>query len=327
MDDSSAGIEKKILASGKGSLPAFSNGAKTQFHYKTCKLDDDKTVIDDSRKLMKKPMELIIGKKFKLEVLEACVKTMCVGEVAQFTVAKPLLTQYPLVSKQLREIFGEKKKGADHSHHCCGMMQLQQDQGLGYADLDQLMKEPQSLQFTIELLKVEEPGEYKKETWVMDEPEQIAAVPQLKDEGNALYKEKKYSEASAKYGQAIGILEQLSMKEKPHSEEWSELQDRKIPFLLNYSQCLLLLEDYYPVIEHTTTVLERDPGNVKALFRRAKAHVSVWNFDEARADFHKVSELDSTLNSAVKKELKYLDDLQRKKDEEDKAKLQGKMFS
>lgn len=57
------------------------------FHYQTCKCDDEHTVIDDSKKY-KKPMELIMGKKFKLEIWENCLKTMKVGEVSSFTVDK-----------------------------------------------------------------------------------------------------------------------------------------------------------------------------------------------------------------------------------------------
>jgi len=42
-------------------------------------------VIDDSHQY-EKPMEIILGKKFKLEVWEACVKTMQQSEVAEFLV-------------------------------------------------------------------------------------------------------------------------------------------------------------------------------------------------------------------------------------------------
>lgn len=41
--------------------------------------------MDDSRN-HEKPMELILGKKFKLEVWEACLKTMRLKEVSDFTV-------------------------------------------------------------------------------------------------------------------------------------------------------------------------------------------------------------------------------------------------
>ena len=42
-------------------------------------------VIDDSRK-HPQPMELLLGKQFKLEVWESIVRTMAVGEVAEFHV-------------------------------------------------------------------------------------------------------------------------------------------------------------------------------------------------------------------------------------------------
>ena len=64
----------------------------------------------------------------------------------------------------------------------------------------------------LELLKVEEPGEYKRETWTLDNEEKTAAVPVLREEGNALYKEKKYEAASEKYAEAIGILETLALR-------------------------------------------------------------------------------------------------------------------
>ena len=66
--------------------------------------------------------------------------------------------------------------------------------------------------------------------------------------------------------------------------------------------------------------------NVKALFRRAKAHVGAWNPEDARKDFESVMELDPSLEKAVKKELQVLDDLQRSKDDQDKEKLKG-MFT
>ena len=57
------------------------------FHYKTTKCDNDRTVVDDSHKY-DKPMEIILGKKFKLEVWEACLTTMLLNEVAEFLVEK-----------------------------------------------------------------------------------------------------------------------------------------------------------------------------------------------------------------------------------------------
>lgn len=46
-------------------------------------------MLDDSRKLGEgKPLDLVLGKKFKLEVWEAILQKMAVNEVAEFTVDK-----------------------------------------------------------------------------------------------------------------------------------------------------------------------------------------------------------------------------------------------
>ena len=67
--------------------PIFDVIFQMYFHYKTTKCDDDRTVIDDSHKY-DKPMEIILGKKFKLEVWETCLKTMQPNEVSEFLVDK-----------------------------------------------------------------------------------------------------------------------------------------------------------------------------------------------------------------------------------------------
>ena len=47
-------------------------------------VNGEKKELDDSRKTGE-PLELYLGKKFKLEVWETCLKSMRQGEVASFT--------------------------------------------------------------------------------------------------------------------------------------------------------------------------------------------------------------------------------------------------
>ena len=212
--DTDKPIQKKILHAGKELPVELSNGTKVTFHFQTRKCDQDKSLLDDSRKWTK-PMELIIGKKFKLEAWELCLKTMTVGEVASFTVHRRFTCEYPTVAKTLRETFGHLGKKASekvHKGHMCGMMAMQMEGGLGYDDLNDLMKDPQPLEFIIELLTVENPDEYKKESWQMDADEKLTSVPKLKEEGNKLYGEKQYKEAADKYADALGRLEQLMLR-------------------------------------------------------------------------------------------------------------------
>lgn len=112
---------------------------------------------------------------------------------------------------------------------------------------------------------------------------------------------------------------QNKLAEKPHDTEWNELAALKVPLLLNYSQCKLLERDYYAVIEHCSEVLDKyEPDSVKALFRRAKAHVGAWNPTRARDDFERAATLDPALAPAVAKELRQLQDQIRAKDDQDR---------
>lgn len=317
-------VQKKVIYAGKGDLPFFHKGAKCTFHFCVKRLDTDEdepdAVIDDSRKLGR-PMELLIGKEFKLPIWEQCLKSMKVCEVAQFQIDKSLLDNYTLVSQSYRSFAGA---GPPHRRRCCGMM-ADEKYSTGHADLDKLLEKQVDLSFTFELLKVEEPGEYAKDVWAMTAEERLGEVPLLREQGNKLFQEGETRAAMTKYKEALEHLENLLLREKPGDEEWKELDRMKVPLLLNYSQCLLKLGEYYEVIRHTSEVLNKDPGNSKALFRRAKAHFGSWNPDECRADLLKLREVEPKLTKLVETELKLLEHEQQLKRKEDSSKLM-KMF-
>uniref|UniRef100_A0A2M4BUI3 peptidylprolyl isomerase n=1 Tax=Anopheles marajoara TaxID=58244 RepID=A0A2M4BUI3_9DIPT len=310
-----AKIVKTIVHAGSRVVP-FRDGTKVTFHFQTRKCDG--TLIDDSR-TRQKPMELVLGKKFKLELWEAIVQQMAVGEVARFRCDQSLVLQYPFVAKTIRDA----AKPREERKHCCGM--TVQNEGIGYRDLDELFAQPQDLEFTIELLSVESPGEYEQESWQLSDEEKLQRVSRLREQGNTAYGQQRYAAALEAYSYAIGIVEQLMLKEKPDEPEWVELARLKVPLLLNYSQCRLLERDYYPVIEHCTEVLRYEPDCVKALFRRGKAHAGAWNLDRARADFERCAALDPSLTVAIGRELAKLAEQARLRDVEDRLKYQ-KLF-
>ena len=55
--------------------------------------------------------------------------------------------------------------------------------------------------------------------------------------------------------------------------------------------------------------------------------MGAWNPEEAKSDYKRVMELDAKMKKSVMKEMSDLESMEKKKDEEDKAKLQGKMFT
>ncbi|XP_015122721.1 AH receptor-interacting protein [Diachasma alloeum] len=311
-------IVKNLLHVGNKKVD-FVPGSKVFFHFRTMKLDG--TVIDDSKK-MGRPMELVLGKKFKLEVWEAIVQKMALNEVSKFTVDKSLVSSYPFVSKTLREV--GKSQSQKINTHCCGV--TLQNEGIGYPDLNELIKNSEDLEFILELVEVVPPTEYEQESWQMTEDEKLKNVPLLKEKGNEKFRMQNYEEAANNYAMAIGMLEQLMLSEKPHDEEWKTLNQMKVPLLLNFAQCKLFNKEYYAVIEHCSAVLGIEPDNVKALYRRGKAHIGAWNEKEALEDLEKVAELDPTLKSAVEKEIQSF--LSAIKDEEfEQKKSLSQMFS
>jgi len=92
--------------------------------------------------------------------------------------------------------------------------------------------------------------------------------------------QKDYQNASLKYREAITLLDQLLLNEKPGDPEWLELDQRNIFLFLNLAQCFLNLGQFYEAINCANEVLNRDPKNVKALFRRAKAKMQIWDLEE-----------------------------------------------
>nr|XP_005992080.1 PREDICTED: golgin subfamily A member 6-like protein 22 [Latimeria chalumnae] len=251
------GVKKTILHGGSGDLPVFRDGTKVTFHFQTLKDDFERTIIDDSQNI-EVPMELIIGKLFKLEVWEILLTSMRVGEVAEFWCDIIHTGMYALVSKGMRKI-AEGKDPLEGQKHRCGMGNMFDYHSTGYKDLDELQKNPQPLIFILQLLK-----------------------------------------------------------EKPWDEDWLKLEDLITPLVLNYCQCMLELGEYYEVLQHTSEILNKHTDNVKAYYKRAKAHAAVWNEAEAKADFLRVAHLDPLLSSAVKKELKLLGERMRAKHCEDR---------
>lgn len=257
-------------------------------------------------------------------VIKECVKYVPYNVATHYLLQR--IMDYPTVSKALRDMALRKSgKNVPLAEHRCSFAAMQQ--GTGHSDLDTILQDGSPVCFEFELLRVEQPGDYQQEHWAMTDAEKSAAIPILKEEGNALYKKGEYETASTKYFEALSYLEEQLIKEKPQSETWYGIAKQKVPFLLNYSQCKLLMQDYADAIRHSTSVLEIDPDNVKALYRRGRAHAASWDVEEAQGDLRRAAELDNSLSNAVDKELKALALSVKAKDEAERVRLKGKMFT
>lgn len=130
----------------------------------------------------------------------------------------------------------------------------------------------------------------EKESWeIKDNAEKIEAAAKKKDEGNVWFKMGKYSRASKRYGKALDFIEY----ESSFSEEEKQLsKPLKLSCKLNKAACKLKLKDYKEAKELCTKVLEMDSTNVKALYRRAQAHMHLVDLDLAELDIKRALEID-----------------------------------
>ncbi|KAM7000598.1 uncharacterized protein LKV04_005426 [Tautogolabrus adspersus] len=310
------GVKKKILAGGTGPLPHFPPGAKLVFHFQTLLDNFERTVIDDSR-LACRPAEIFVGKMFKMEVWETLLMSMRIGEVSEFWCDAVHTGLYPIVSKGMR-LIAQGKDPLEGQRHMCGMGNMFHYHTTGFPELDELMRTPQPLIFIMELLQVGDSMSYHRESWMMDKDEKLQAVPSLHMQGNALVKQRQFREAASKYKDAVLLLKTIQSREMPGDVDYINIGRMIIPLELNYCQCMMELEEYYEVIEHTTELLEKHKDCVKGYYKRAKAHAAVWNEKEARRDFNMVSHLDVTLASLIHRELKALSERMKEKYWEEK---------
>jgi len=54
-------------------------------------------------------------------------------------------------------------------------------------------------------------------------------------------------------------------QEKAWEAPWLKLEKMANMLTLNYCQCLLCMEEYYEVIEHTSDIINQHPGECKLL--------------------------------------------------------------
>lgn len=323
-------LKREILYPGKSDLGELEPETKLIYHFETVIInnrDSEPIIVDSSREMAKgQPVETIYGKQFKLPIWESCLSSMRKGEICRLTVRDDPITHYICLnyvatSKCFRKHYGVESDrcGNDDDHqgsHNCSMS----IRNSPYKDLNNMIQHPPEIfEFTFELVNIVPPESYTKEIWQMSDAEKISILPKYREDGNRNYAECDYDAAICAYTKGLNIIESLMLKERPRDNSWLELDEMKAPFLLNLAQVKLTQGEYYDCIKYTDEVLKRDPENIKALFRRAKAHAGVWNLSDAKKDFKKCIELDRNMTRTVAKcfqELKVRENLKNKEDRE-----------
>ena len=116
----------------------------------------------------------------------------------------------------------------------------------------------------------------KKERWEMTSEEKMAEALESKNEGTAMFKEKRFAEAMQAWDTAAEAIgdEELS----------KEAKDMWVTCKSNCAQAAISNCDYTRAVKFATEALGKDPKNVKAIFRRASARNHLGLAEEALED-------------------------------------------
>lgn len=189
------------------------------------------------------------------------------------------------------------------------------------------IKAGDTLLFEVELLDF---NEKKKEKWEMSRQDKIDEAKRLKDEGTAMFMEKRFREAAELYIEASTYVTDLKEEAAPFSD--SEDEGDKVPNTpaedvnalllschLNAAQARLSDKDWAGAVAEANKAVKLDGSSVKGLFRRAVGRRHCGELELARADLLEVIKLDPS-NSAAKKELLLVKEgLKEAKEKEKKA--------
>lgn len=64
------------------------------------------------------------------------------------------------------------------------------------------------------VVQVQQPSEYDRESWALNDEERLKAVPVLHGQGNKLFKQGRFEDATMKYKEAIVCIKNVQSKVK-----------------------------------------------------------------------------------------------------------------
>jgi len=198
------------------------------------------------------------------------------------------------------------------------ILKVRHDYGYGERGSPPKIPGKADLFFDVELLGFREKP---KERWEMTPEERKVAAEKLKSEGTALFREKRFAEAAAKYDEAADLAADQDVDGNDIPEDERPLY---VSCYGNAAMCYLKLKAWPDAIASCDKILEIDAeqGNIKALYRRGTARLHLGLFKEAKADLMNAYTEDRT-NKDVRKALKQLKEAAAKAKQKEKAAFGG----
>ncbi|KAI1726052.1 FKBP-type peptidyl-prolyl cis-trans isomerase domain-containing protein [Ditylenchus destructor] len=162
--------------------------------------------------------------------------------------------------------------------------------------------------------------EKTKANWELSDAEKLDMAQKAKDRGTMFLNEGQLHLALTKYSIITSLLEHGKCSEPEQYEE--KFKDMYIAGLLNSSLANLKLNETSKCIELCDKVLEKKPGHIKALYRKAQALQQRKDYEDAIEVYNKVLELESE-NKAAMQQIQICKDLLAQIREKERKRFAG----
>lgn len=172
---------------------------------------EDGRIIDNTR-IRQEAYSIILGKGNNMKGLEIAVMSMKIGEKARVKIR----TDYGYGNNDLSQNIPQKP-----------LSEMEENEAKKYSNLV----------YEIELIKHDKVRKSKSQ---MDFDERIAEAVDLKENGNELFKQKRYREAIIRYDDGFKYLTQI-----PTQSLTQKIIDLRLNLTLNITNCFLQLYEYH----------------------------------------------------------------------------------
>ncbi|CBH16863.1 FK506-binding protein (FKBP)-type peptidyl-prolyl isomerase, putative [Trypanosoma equiperdum] len=162
-------------------------------------------------------------------------------------------------------------------------------------------------------------------TWMFEGPARVEEAERRRAQGNEAVRSGKFSVAERKYRRALEFVEADSGFGSDNDESLASARKVRLVLWGNLAQALLAQGSHQECIRYCNRVLEVEPGNAKALFRRAKAYDAQSDWHEAKGDLETILQADPQNTDA--RVLLQRVQAQRKAYEKKQREAYKKMFS
>lgn len=176
-----------------------------------------------------------------------------------------------------------------------------------------------NIEYEIELIDLHS-GPYDTETAV---EKRLTWVDLKRNQGNQLYREKKFIEAISAYTKCARVIEQASHQAHP-DEIRTNITQLNIKCQNNLSAAYMMLERWKEALQACNTVTAIEPKNIRALFRKGKVLAETGELKSAVLHLKKAAQLspnDKTIQSEITKQSNRL-----KVQKETQKKMYQRMF-